>query len=258
VEEFLVVWENEPAGQPDYISGRRVFADGSGFPPGDGFTISSGTVSRYYPDVAYNLARNEYLVTWDIEADSSGKDIYGVRLTGSGIPIGGATAEFVIAGWPDNEEHPSVAACDQVDQYLVTWQSNVGAPYYENVYGRFISGDGVPAGVYLFSGNAGNEQEADVTCNQTGKQYLSAWKNWYATGDYGIWSRLANPDETLETSFSSVDPVDSGDRTHPAVAGGRSNYLVVWEHERGGTSTCKDIRGRYVTPHVLFFPAVSR
>ena len=40
-EEFLVTWTNAPSGQPTYISARRVFADGSGF-PSNPFLVSSG------------------------------------------------------------------------------------------------------------------------------------------------------------------------------------------------------------------------
>jgi len=61
--------------------------------------------------VAYNLARNEYLVTWDVEKGSL--DIYGLRLTGTGMALGG---EFGIAGWTANKERPAVAACHQAER----------------------------------------------------------------------------------------------------------------------------------------------
>jgi hypothetical protein len=61
-DEFLVTWTNAPSGNPTYISARRVFANGSGFPSAP-FVVSSGLEDRDFQDVAYNLARNEYLVT---------------------------------------------------------------------------------------------------------------------------------------------------------------------------------------------------
>jgi hypothetical protein len=97
-DEFLVVWMNSAPSVPTYISARRVYADGSGF-PANGFAISSGPENRDFPAVAYNLARNEYLVTWDVA--NASQDIYGLRLTGAGIPLGGG--ELAIAGWPDDE-----------------------------------------------------------------------------------------------------------------------------------------------------------
>ncbi len=247
--EFLAVWMNDPGSEATYISGRRIFADGSGFPPGDGFTISSGAENRDFPSVAYNLARNEYLVTWDIV--NASLDIYGLRLSGDGIALGGG--EFSIAGWPDDEEHPSVAACNQADQYLVTWQSMVSPPIDSAIYARYIGGDGTLAGVYLVDNTTAPEAESAVTCNKRGQQYLITWQTMYAGGNYGIWARRAFRDESMEESFRIVSPGNNADRLYPAVAGGRVNYLVAWEHQRDGTSY-KDIHPRLITPITIYLP----
>ena len=100
-----MVWMN--AVTPSYISGMRVFADGSGFPTNNGVTLSSGPENRDFPTVTYNLARNEYLVTWMVDKSETGLDIYGERLRGDGLPLTGGnpsvTGEFPIAGWPADE-----------------------------------------------------------------------------------------------------------------------------------------------------------
>jgi hypothetical protein len=252
-QEFLVVWTNTPVGQPAYISGRRVFADGSGFPPGDGFTISSGAENRINPAVAYNLARNEYLVVWDQVGASH--DIYGVRLRGDGVPLG--TGAFGIAGWPDNEEQPAVAACRGADQYLVGWQSLVRPPIDYDIYARFVTGDGVPAGVYWVDGTTAPEEAVSIRCDLSGREYLIAWQKMYATGYYGIWARLAHPNETFEPCFGLVQPGSTADRTAPAIGGGRVNYLVAWEHQRDGTAY-QDIHGRLVYPHAIYLPLARK
>jgi len=146
-QEFLVSWTSEPSGQPKYISVRRVFGVG-GFPPGDGFTISNGPEYRDNSDIAYNLARNEYFVTWDIDRGSGNLDIMGIRLNGVGSPLLGGDpyhiGEFVIAGWPDLEERPAVAACRLADQYMVAWQSDVGTGIVDYaIYARYLSGEAV-------------------------------------------------------------------------------------------------------------------
>jgi hypothetical protein len=249
-DEFLAVWMNSAgSGVATYISGRRIFADGSGFPPGDGFTISYGTENRDFPSVAYNLARNEYLVTWDVA--NASLDIFGLRLDGTGNPLGGG--EFSIAGWPDDEEHPSVAACNQADQYLVTWQSMVNPPIDSAIYARYIWGDGTPAGVYLVDDTTAPEAESAVVCNKRGQHYLITWQTMYAGGNYGIWARRAFRDESMGNSFGVVAAGNNADRTYPAVSGGRVNYLVAWEHQRDGTSY-QDIHARLVTPVTIFLP----
>ena len=249
-QEFLVAWTNTPSGQPAYVSAARLNRDTGAVL--DDFTISAGPENRINPDVAYNLARNEYLVVWDRVGGSH--DIYGLRLTGSGVALSGG--EFAIAGWPDNEEQPTVAACHNADQYLVAWQSLVGPPTNYDVYARYVSGDGVPGTVFLVDGTTAPEDTIDATCLQDGRQYLLTWQTMYAGGYYGIWGRLVYP-VGMEASFGLVQPGAAADRTAPAAAGGQVNYLAAWVHDRDGTAY-QDIHGRLIYLHQLYLPMVVR
>jgi hypothetical protein len=260
-QEFLVVWKSEATGVPGYISARRVFAAG-GFPPGDGFTISSGTQIRDFPDVAYNLARNEYLVTWDLELSASNIDIWGMRLRGDGVPLTGGsptvTGEFAIAGWPSFEAAPAVAACAAADQYLVAWQSDQG-PYENNyaIYARYLNGDAVPGHVYEIDDTTSPELNVDVDCNLAGDRYLLAWQTRYANPQhYGIWARTAWPNESLPPQFAVKLPGTATDREYPAVAGGRTGYLVAWEHQRDSGGN-RDIHGRLLQ-YAVHLPLLLR
>jgi len=199
--------------------------------------------------VTYNLARNEYLVVYD-----NAVDIFDIRLTGNlGGKFGG---EFGIAGWPSAEIHPAVAACQGADQYLVAWQSDQSASN-DAIYARFIDGDGTPAGVNKIGDITSPDREPDVACNQAGNQYLVAWQPMYMSAKYGIIGRLVHPDETMDAAFVIVDASWTKNRTQPAIAGGSTNYLVAWEHERDGTAY-QDIHGRLITPYTVFLPLVLR
>jgi hypothetical protein len=259
-EEFLVTWTNGPSGQPTYISARRVYADGTGFPAG-AFVVSSGPENRDYQDVTYNLARNEYLVTWDIN-NSGNLDIAGIRLSATGVALTGGspsvTGEFMIAGWPDWEERPSVAACSDADQYLVAWQSDVGTGGSdEAIYGRYLNGEAVPGNVYLVADTTLPQAEVDVSCNASRQTYLLAWHDQYAVPlQYGIWARIAYPDENMEPEFVVVPPGSSQNRLHPAIGGGYSTYLVAWEHQRDG-GTNSDIHGRLLR-YTMFLPLLKK
>ncbi len=254
VEEYLVVWNNEYQSGvlPMYISGRRVKAADGSFPGSDSdLTISHATENRVNPDVTYNLARNEYLVVYD-----NAVDIFGIRLTGDlSHNFGG---EFGIAGWPDTEIHPAVAACDQADQYLVAWQSSAGN---QDIYARFVKGDGTLDSVHHIYGTTVAEVEPDVACNMSGRQYLVVWQQQYSnlTGPYGVWGRLVFADKSMDPEFGIMAPTAgiTAEFTNPAVAGGHTNYLVAWEHDRAGTSY-QDIHGRLITPHAVFLPLVLR
>jgi hypothetical protein len=256
-EEFLVVWMNAPAAVKTYISARRVTAVDGNFPAG-GFTISSGSENRDYPDVAYNLARNEYLVVWDLDYDGTGADhdIYAVRLEGNGNELGGG--EFGIAAWPSNEERPAVAACDAADQYLVGWQSLETGVF--NLYVRFIQGDGtIDGGPEVIGGSPFNETEHDIACSMSGQEYLVAWQQYGASpsGPSSVWGRRIHSDKNMDPEFGIVAGATGDERTYPVVAGGYVNYLTAWEHDRLGTSF-QDIHGRLLIPHAVYMPLVIR
>ena len=59
-DEFLIVWKVED--DPPYIAGGIIYQDKSGKALD---VISSGPEVRDFPDVAFNLARNQFVVAWD-------------------------------------------------------------------------------------------------------------------------------------------------------------------------------------------------
>jgi len=245
--EFMVVWWTEHPSVPAYTSGRRVAAAG-GFPD-NAFTIAvDGSENRVNPDIAYNVARNEYLVVTD-----NGVDVFGTRLRGDGQSLGGG--EFGIAGWPSTESHPSVAACRAADTYLVGWQSLEGADY--NIFARYVDGDGTPQSVHQIDATTGDEIAVDVSANHAGTQFMLAWQTLYASDKYGIWARTASTQAELGEQFVVVHATNSRDRTAPAVAGGHSGYMTVWEHDRE-VSGQQDIHGLLTSPHALQVPLVFR
>ena len=252
-EEFLVVWNNEyqSGTLPMYISGRRVKAADGTFPAGIGtLTINHASENRINPAVAYNLARNEYMIVYDNAAD-----IFGMRLTGDlNHNFGG---EFSIAAWSGAEIEPSVAACRETDQYLVTWQNP-----QPDIYVRFIKGDGtIDGGPLHLDSTSVAEIKSQVACNEAGNQFLVVWQQQFsnAAGPYGIRGQFVNNDKTLGTPFTIVSPWVGGSAefTTPVVAGGNVNYLTVWEHDRNGT-VYQDVHGRLITPHTVFLPTVVR
>ena len=167
------------------------------------------------------------------------------------------TGEFVIAGWPDFEAAPAVAACAAADQYLVAWQSDQGtggADYA--IYARYLDGDAVPGRVVLVDDSTSPELNVDVGCNLAGKGYLLAWQTRYTNLKYGIWARIAWPNESWAPQFEVVPPGAAAHREYPAIANGRTGALVAWEHQRNSGGN-RDIHGRLLQ-YMLHLPMVLR
>jgi hypothetical protein len=257
--EFLVVWKNSDAGTPTAITARRVLAAG-GFPPGDAFTLCSRGENRDAPDVTYNLHRNEYLVTWDIEITATDRDIRGIRLRGDGAPLTGGSAglvgEFIVADYIGSfEAAAAVAACGDADQYLVAWQSDDGTGGADwEIYARYLNGDAVPGNIHRIESTAELELNVDVDCSLAGNRYVLAWQARRDGATYGIRARLASPREALQPAFWVSEPGPGADRVFPAVSAGRSVALAAWEHLRDGGGN-RDIHGALLQ-HALYLPAM--
>ena len=137
--EFLVVWEQTFLGQDWDIYGVRLTA--TGVPIGGSFPIAARSNPERQPDVAYNSARNEYLVVWKQvvgEGDSAMPDIAGQRLNGLGQAVG---ADFPITFSAIEESRPRLDYDGYGNQYLVAWQEP-GAGADMNVRGQRLSWDG--------------------------------------------------------------------------------------------------------------------
>jgi hypothetical protein len=172
------------------------------------------------------------------------------------MKLGGG--EFGIAEWPDEEIHPSVAACSTIDRYLVAWQSFVFGTDYD-IYARFVTGDGTTDGGPLHvAERTANEQETDVACNPRAREFLVVFEEQYSnlTGPYGVTARQISAQKTMGPLVGIVGPYTATNRTMPVVASGYPGYLVAWEHDRLGT-VYQDIHGRLFWSHGTYLPLIA-
>ncbi len=247
-DEFMVTWTNIQTSAPAYISGLRIAADGSGFPAGP-FTVASHlTQVRVNHQLAYNNSRNQVLVTYD-----NGTDIFGALLNGDGTL---ARSEFAIAGWPDVETYPAVASCPGWDQFLVLWHSLTTNGDYD-IFARYLAGDGSAGAVLTVHNWIIDEQHAAVECSASGQRYLVAWEQQNANLNTGIWGRTIDTGAVMDTAFEIAAAGPNADRSRPAVSAGSPSSLIVWQHERQGTSYL-DIHGRLHWSQAVFLPLILR
>ena len=247
--EFLVTWWNEGSGGVNsYISAQRISSAGSLL--GGNFVVASGGEERVVPDLAYNQARNEYLVVYQV-MDAGMGSIYAVRLSGSGAVLGGG--EFGIAVWPDPETQPRVAASRVADEWAVAWQSDVPGAM-KDTYARrlWVNAGGAmefAAPVHV-AGGPDDERMPDIAAHPESTDYLIAWEQQYSnsSGPLGVWARTLNNWNSLGGAVT-VRPVYMGidvDSSRPRIAAAPNDWFVVWEQERNDAPSYLDIHGRVV------------
>ena len=253
-DKFLIVWKVEE--NPSYITGGILYSNKTGYP----VAVSSGPEVRDFPDVAYNLARNEFVVVWDEDVGRDGPDldIYAIRLDHAGAKMG--SGEFPVSSLLQNEQHPTVAACSAADVYLFAWQQQVNTVSTDdNIFGRLMTGSGVLGQSYGLAGTTLPQRYPRLSCNPPGNEFILVWHDQYAQPllMYGVWAELIHPDLTVEPAFEVVRPSDTRHRQYPAVAYGKVNALVVWQHARENSGYL-DIWGQLTWPHRTFLPGVRK
>ena len=253
---FMVTWRNQWVGgsPPDSISAQRV--DTAGTLQGSPISVASDqTDFRIEPDIAYNLARNEYLIVY-MHMVGELSDVYGVRLSATGDILGGGA--FGIAGWPAQEVGPRIAASRVSNRWAVVWQSQeLVLPREYNVYARLVWVDGTGAiqmeAPVSVSPLTINEIYPDVAAHPESSDFLIAWGQQYNSGDYGILARVLDSTNRLGTFFNprTVLAGETIVSKFPAVAAGKYDWFVAWEHTRDGSTIYKDIYGRILYSRIF-------
>jgi len=247
-QEYLVVWYNDRPGNDD-IYGQRVSRNGT--PAGPWFSIAAGVgAERRYPDVAYNVQHNEYLVVWE-HYDGAWYNIHGriVSATG-GFPAG----EITLGSGPALKDcyRPAVDYAFTSDKYLVVWENHVSGGISSDIEGQVLTGAGalqsgnffIAQGTWSFS-----YERPDLAYNRRGNGYLVAWQQLdKGSGIYDIYGRLVHGDGTPMPGSIEIMRVSSSQR-NPAVAAiptatAQGQYLVAWELDY--TPTDRDIAARLV------------
>ncbi len=248
--EYLVVWENIWPGGTHDIAARRVTEDGRLLSE---FFVASSANNQMNPSVAYDPARDRYLVVfaYDISGDGSNWDIYGRFIPWDG-PDPGVT-DFAICDWTTAQRHPKVAYSNTPAEFLVTWtNAPAGQATYISARRVFAEG-GFPGGPFLVSSGPEDRDFPDVTYNQVRSEYLLTWDmvdSSSALDVYGI--RLSGTGGVLTGGNPPVlgeFPIAGwpSREEHPAVASCWDQFLVLWQSDQDTGGADYAIYGRYLS-----------
>ena len=234
-DEYLVTWTDDAHQTTTDILGRVVNTFGNYVAPQ--VAIARGRKGQEAPALAYNPARDEYLVVWMDYRNGSDYQIWGRRVSGAGALLGselaiGNEATSILYG------HPALAYNPATDEYLVVWQEIHSQAVGYDVYARRVAGSGsLPAPPFRVSGSsgAGNEGTPRVVYNPRTNQFLVGWNAYdhVSTLLYRVWGQRVSATGTLSGSGFLMS-ASTGWCSPPrlAVNATANQVLAIWEDFR--------------------------
>ena len=263
--EYLVVWDGEDTTDGKFeIFGQRLNSTAANIGTND-FRISDmgpdGNVNfdAKNPSLTYDVAINEYLVTWVGDDDiaplvDGDQEIFGQRLAGAtAVAVG--TNDFRISDiGPDGDTtlgafNPVVAFNSTNNEYLVAWEADFIDAEFEIFTQRLTAATGAEVGTNdrrISDVGISEQFEANdpaIAFNSSSNTYLVVWSGDNTTeSEFEIFGQVINATTGAEIGvdfrISDMGPEADGrfGATTPAVAYNSTNneFLVVW---RGDDNT---------------------
>ncbi|MGD1995019.1 MAG: hypothetical protein PVI59_17635, partial [Anaerolineae bacterium] len=208
---------------------------------------------RLEPDVAYNEARNEYLIVYTFGGGGDG-NIYGKVSSAS---MGTLNGEIHICDDSYDQQHPSVAAGP--DEYLVTWDDGTWLTDDYDIFARRLTGEGVPQGPiggFPIAMETANFHAESAVAYGSGYGYLVTWQfDEGGLHEEDVYGRYVMPggDQAAGDAFE-IDAGPDAQRSPALACDSAGDCLVV--EEDTWPEVLSEIRGRFVRPHHVYLPLV--
>jgi hypothetical protein len=257
-DEYLVVYENWWAGGLRDIDAQRVRAsDGQLLGPASGYNVATApNTVRRLPDVAYNAARDEYLVAYTYQASVTNGDIYGKIAT---FNFGILSSEKIICADSYNQDSPAVAAGP--NEYLVVWEDSALGT---SIAARRVSGDGIlqgsPGGFCIACSGSEIYVEPGIAYGNI-YGYLVTWRlTSGSASDDDIYGRFVKPGQDAPSDSQFVIDDNLLSQREPALACGTHGDCLVVQEDNYSVAMPMDyeIRGRFVLAHHVYLPLILR
>jgi hypothetical protein len=260
-DEFLVVYENYLSDTRRDIEGQRVQASNGSLLSWRNLAGANDQLRRL-PDVAYNPARNEYLIAYVLNrpALTPGNpprqgDIV-ARI--SSFNMGSLSSELSITPFGMDPSQEVVVLAAGHDEYMAVFGEDHG-PSTSSIWGRRVSGTGSLSSFVNIGHDTGVRRMEPAVAFGDGGRYLVPWR--HAPGLYPNWDiqgrTVQAGQNTPEGPQFDIDARGAAQRV-PAVACAPSGpCLVVYEDDWLGGGDY-EIRGRLVGARRAFLPAIRR
>jgi hypothetical protein len=257
-DQYLVVWMYEVSSNDYEIWGKRIPWNGPGSYAE--FRIFDWPNRNFWmPRVAWNSARNEYLVIWNAATStlpSQATDVAGHRVSADGV-VQNPGVPIIITAIDQPHEADLVYSAD-LGGYMVVW-TRVSATTSYDVYGAFLDPDGTkitPPGQFPISAGPGAQHSPAAATNEENR-YMVVWTDTTA-GNGDIYGRVFRANGSPFTNpFALASTADY--ETYPDVAtDATGQYLTVWVRETSSgdniVARLRDSDGTLAAPVNVFAP----
>ncbi len=219
-----VVWQEKSSTGSDDVYGIAVSSSGT---MGSRVAIAYRVDNEQWPTIAWN--GTNFLVVWqDLRnAESTGTDIYGSRLTSAGAKVAGSEKMISTAvgsstnGAAGPQTVPSVAA-NGSGTWLIVWQDARGAD--DDIYCARMNSAGTvqDLGGVLVSSVTNDQEEPSVGWD--GTNFLAAWRDKNAA--YGIRGARINSSAVVQDASGILITSAAVGQYGPAIASQSGSSLV--------------------------------
>jgi phosphoribosylformylglycinamidine (FGAM) synthase PurS component len=238
---FLVVWENNCDGNPNYydIYGARMTRQGMVL-DSEPFLISQEVQNQNSAALAFD--GTNYLVVWqDERSGTSTSDIYGARVTPEGVVLD--TAGLVISQAVSSQNSPALAF--DGESYLVVWEDLRGGVDLD-IYATRVTPQGTVLDTSGIPVSTASHDQRMAALAFDGTNYLAAWSDERNGTDYDIYCARVTQQGTVLDPGGLVVSQAANRQRYPALAFGGANWLVAWDDGRADLRS--NIYGARVTP----------
>ncbi|MFH0777716.1 MAG: hypothetical protein V2A71_03705, partial [Candidatus Eisenbacteria bacterium] len=171
----------------------------------------------------------DYLVVWQDTRDGTYPDIYGTRVTGSGVAVD--TADIPICVAQERQYNPCVAFGKT--SYLVVWQDKRSGAW--RIYGARVDRSGAVLDAEGFLISLASEYCMSPAVAFDGTNWLVVWEE-LRDGQLDIFGTRVNQAGTVLEPGGLPISIAAGNQQSPALTFGTTDYLVVWQDSRAGYS----------------------
>jgi hypothetical protein len=253
--EYLVVWNAFDATTflPTDVAHALLSANGTNL---FGTVISSAD-QPHDVDLAYNVAKDEYLVVWTRVAAPGNGDVVAARVSGANGVVVNPPGIINVDTAAEDQRKPAVAT-NQQGRYMVVWEHVFPGPCCDwDIRAQELDANGSPVGGWSFVASTTEDEANPAVAARpgSGREYVATWQQPSPAGVQVLarqWGDVTRG--TFEVAVAAF-----WDNNNPAVAAGNPSFLIAYEGDAAGDPTVyRHIYGRLWWPESVYVPLVVR